>query len=177
MELGDLPANSSVTILMQISLLYEVPSGATVTQTHSTYSYIAPRMDDPVWLVAPYFIFVPYSDPDGKIFVQLYAEDALVDFIYYFGNSTKITYIYNGTELVDKIVSVNETEPNTRRLFTTSPLRNNHRRLLCFNWGAFVEAATMAALPWQVSLPIMVIQGRSTVYFSLFSKKKLFTLV
>ena len=161
LELGDLPANSSVVISMQINLLYEVPSGTVVTQTHTEGSYISPTLDNPVWLVAPYYIFVPYSNPDNKILVQLNVEDATVDFIYYFENSTKISYIYNGTDLVDKIVSENETEPNTRRLSTRSISRRNHRRLSCFNFWAGVEAAIIAAAPW----PLMILQGRSIISF------------
>ena len=160
MELGRLAANSSIVIPIQINLLYEIPSGTVVTQTMNGYSYITPTRNDPIWLVSPYYMFMPYSDPvNGKVLVQLNADDGTVDFIYYYGNSTKITYIYNDTDLVDKITSENEVEPSARKLSTTSVSSSKHRRLTCFDFGGGLAAAAMAAIPWQASIPIAILQG------------------
>ena len=164
MDLGDLPANSSVVISMQINLLYDIPKDTVVTGL-SDISYITPLPDDPIWLVSPYYIFVPYSDPiNGKFLVQLNPEDGRIDFIYFYGNATRITYIYNGTDVVDKIVTENETEPNMRRLSITSHSIHHHRRLWCLDVAQGAGAALFAALPVGVGISQQLAQGILIIY-------------
>ena len=54
---------------------------------------------------------MPYDDPiDGKFLIQ-FDDVGKADFGYFFSNSTKYTYIYNGTDLVDTVITENATLP------------------------------------------------------------------
>jgi len=144
-ELGDLPANSTISVTIQVNLLWEIP-GDRVVESRGDYIILWPRPDDPSWFTGPSVLVAPYSDPmDGRYVIKLTGEsgEARGEYAFFYANQTLITFVYddNGS-IVDLVVTENAPEPDDRRLVLASEPR--HRQLSCFSWGAGFEAAALA---------------------------------
>lgn len=113
-DLGNLAANSSVSVPVEVNILFDVP-GDRVTLTGLESATLVPFSDDPSWLTGPSVIVVPYADPIGSKFLVQLDSDGRPEFTYYFSNSSKYTYVYNETDLVDTIIIENATVPEEGR--------------------------------------------------------------
>eukprot|EP00977_Amphora_coffeiformis_P006317 scaffold1352_cov180-Amphora_coffeaeformis.AAC.7 len=103
-HLGELHTNASFTFTIGIRPLipFEVPSDR-ILRSASNGVFLEPRHYDQVegFVV----VFVPFRDPeDGRSYIQ-YDEDFLVKNIFDNSTATLYTFVYEGIEIIDVIVS------------------------------------------------------------------------
>lgn len=138
-ELGDLPANSTMSVTIGIRQIWEIP-GDRITGRYGDFLAFYHRFDDPRWRTGPNVIFAPYSDPEnGRFFIQ-FDDQGVAEYAFYYGNSSKFTYLYDADgEIIDLVETVNATIPNDRRLVSTMT-DTIHRELAIDPLGGLVSA-------------------------------------
>lgn len=130
-ELGDLPANSTVSVTIQVKLLWRIPAGREL-ESWSDYMVLWPEPDDPSWVTGPVLFLEPRANPvEGRIKAKISDDPEVVrfDYLYFFENRTLMTFGYDDNGMiVDQIVTENATEPEDRRRFLLAEDRR-HRFL------------------------------------------------
>jgi len=168
-DLGDLPANSTISVTLQVNLIWDVP-GDSVAERRGDYIFFWPRPGDPSWFTGPRIMVAPYSNPvDGRFVLQLkeVGEGQFqADYLYYYGNQTLLTYVYDESgDISDTVITENAPEPQSRRLILLDE-EMHHRRLCGIDLVAGAKAALLSLLkakfiPGLSGLVLTIGQGMS----------------
>jgi len=170
LAVGTLPANSSVTIPIEIKHLvaFDVPDDR-ILRRYGNNAVLLPASYDPLSGIGPNFLIVPGEDPiNGQILVQMRDSDfSLIDYWYEYATSTLHTVSYNDTGGVDVVVTTDAAIPSgndQRRLSHGSEPNGLVHRKLCFDVVEFVQTAlitAMCALPGAFIPCLLLLAGQA----------------
>lgn len=162
LELGDIEANSSISVPVEVvrNTFIEVPADRYLERV-GRGGILWLFNDDPRWVSepGPSFIVIPHDETDNRIFVQQNL-DSTIRSIYYFSNRTLITPLYNlDGDMVDAIETLNVDPPDDssrRSLVVSENTATSQHRQLCIDnkqamcWGLGVGIGLAKKLPWFV---------------------------
>lgn len=135
-DIGLLPANSSITIPIQVKggVAFEVPDDRRLIRRGNN-GILIPLADDPIWEEGPTFTILSGDDPEIRQSYVKYFPDGRIEYVYDVSDSTLYTIVYEGLVPVSVNTTNNAAPPNQRRELSLDFI-SSERRLICFDVGA-----------------------------------------